>query len=202
MRQMQLLLETLLVFLSTEIDDFLVFVVLFALQKNAKSRALTFSGRFVAIVLVAVFSAFVSSLLLKIPHHYLRYLGFVPILLAVVKIIKDCRGKSGNDPNSKTDEKSDSKISSASFVGIFVSAFLLTLASSGDNLGIYIPFFLDLTFAQKISSVLEIAILNILWTLLQIKSSDLPVVQKIVSQTSRVLVPVVFILLGLSVLMM
>lgn len=192
---MQLFFETLLVFLSTEIDDFLVFVVLFALQKNAKSRSLTFSGRFVAIVLVAVFSAFVSSLLLKIPHHYLRYLGFVPILLAVVHVLKSLK-------KDKADEKSDSKISSASFVGIFVSAFLLTLASSGDNLGIYIPFFLDLTFAQKISSILEIAILNIFWTLLQIKSSDLPVVQKIVSQTSRILVPVVFILLGLSVLMM
>lgn len=192
---MQLFLETLLVFLSTEIDDFLMFVVLFALQKNAKSRAFTFSGRFVAIVLVAVFSAFVSSLLLKIPHHYLRYFGFVPILLAVVHVLKSLK-------KDNSDEKSDSKISSASLFAVFVSAFLLTLASSGDNLGIYIPFFLDLTFAQKISSILEIAVLNIFWTLLQIKSSDLPVVQKIVRETSRVLVPVVFALLGLSVLMM
>lgn len=192
---MQLFLETLLVFLSTEIDDFLMFVVLFALQKNAKSRVSTFSGRFVAIVLVAVFSAFVSSLLLKIPHRCQRYLGFVPILLAGVHVLKSLK-------KDKSDEKSDSKISSASLFVVFVSAFLLTLASSGDNLGIYIPFFLDLTFAQKIFSILEIAVLNVFWTLLQMKSSDLPVVQKIVSQMSRVLVPVVFILLGLSVLMM
>lgn len=193
---MQLLLETLLVFLSTEIDDFLVFVVLFAEQKNEKSRALVFSGRFVAIVLVAVFSAFAASLLLKIPHNYLHYLGFVPILLAFVHIIKS--RKSGNDEN----QKSEKIPSAASAVSLFVAAFLLTLASSGDNLGIYIPFFLDLTFAQKIFSICEIAVLNVLWTLLQIKSSGLPVVQKVVGQAGKVLVPVVFILLGISVLMM
>lgn len=186
---MQLFLETLLVFISTEIDDFLVFVVLFAVHKNMKSRFPLFSGRLFAIVLVAALSAFAAFLLSRIPENYLRYIGFVPIAIGILSIFKKDK-----------DEDSSGKIRAGNFLALFASAFLLTLASSGDNLGIYIPFFLDLSAAEKILSIVEIALLNVLWTLLQIKSSDFPVVQKLVKQAGKVLVPVVFILLGLSVL--
>lgn len=186
---MQLLLETLLVFISTEIDDFLVFVVLFAAHKNLKSRLTLFSGRLFAVALVAVLSAFAAFLLSRIPGNYLRYIGFVPIAIGILSIFKKDRN-----------EGSSGKIRAGSFLALFASAFALTLASSGDNLGIYIPFFLDLSVSEKIFSILEIAALNVLWTFLQIKSSDFPAVQKIVRQSGKVLVPVVFILLGLSVL--
>lgn len=195
---MQFFSETFLVFLSTEIDDFLVFVVLFALQKNAKSRASIFSGRFAAIVLVAIFSAFAASLLSKIPRNYLRYLGIIPIFIALLHVINSRKTESKNSADNKSKKFSDF----SSFLSAFAASFLLTLASSADNIGIYIPFFLDLSLAEKIFAVLEIAFLNILWTILQIKSANITVVKKIVGQTSRVLVPVVFILLGISVLMM
>lgn len=198
-------LETIFVFISTEIDDFLVFVVLFASQKNLKSRALIFSGRFFAVILTAVLSAFASSLLSRIPHFYLRFFGLVPLFIGgfhIFSIFKkdddDDKDFCKNRENSSERERSKKDFSAA--VSLFFSAFLLTLASSGDNAGIYIPFFLDFDFSEKILVILEIVFLNFFWTLFQAKSASLPFVEKIVRKTGKILVPAVFILLGISVL--
>ena len=199
---MRLFLETIFVFISTEIDDFLVFVVLFASQKNLKSRALIFSGRFFAVILAAVLSAFASSLLSKIPHFYLRFLGLVPLFIGGFRFFKkdddDDKDFCKNRENSSERERSKKDFSAA--VSLFFSAFLLTLASSGDNVGIYIPFFLNFGFSEKFLVILEIAFLNFFWTLFQAKSASLPFVEKIVRKTGKILVPAVFILLGISVL--
>ncbi len=193
---MRLFLETLFVFISTEIDDFLVFVVLFASQKNLRSRALIFSGRFFAVVLTAVLSAFASSLLSKIPHFYLRFFGLVPLFIGVYSIFK----KDDDDKDFCKNRENSSKRDFYAALSLFFSAFLLTLASSGDNAGIYIPFFLNFDFSEKILVILEIAFLNFLWTLFQAKSASLPLVEKIIRKAGKILVPAVFILLGISVL--
>ena len=195
---MRLFLETLFVFISTEIDDFLVFVVLFASQKKLKKRALIFSGRFFAVVLTAVLSAFASSLLSKIPHFYLRFFGLVPLFIGVYSIFKKDDDDDDKDFCKNRENSSKRKFSAA--VSLFFSAFLLTLASSGDNAGIYIPFFLNFDFSEKIFVILEIAFLNFLWTLFQAKSASLPLVEKIIRKAGKILVPAVFILLGISVL--
>ena len=197
---MRLFLETVFVFISTEIDDFLVFVVLFASHKNLKSRALLFSGRFFAVVLTAVLSAFASSLLSKIPHFYLRFFGLVPLFIGVFRIFSIFKKDDDDDKDFCKNRENLSKRDFAAAISLFFSAFLLTLASSGDNAGIYIPFFLNFDFSEKILVILEIAFLNFLWTLFQAKSASLPFVEKIVRKTGKILVPAVFILLGISVL--
>lgn len=193
---MRLFLETFFVFISTEIDDFLVFVVLFASHKSLKSRALIFSGRFFAVVLTAVLSAFASSLLSKIPHFYLRFFGLVPLFIGVFRIFK----KDDDDKDSCGMAAASSEKKILALLSLFSSAFLLTLASSGDNAGIYIPFFLDFSLKEKFLAIIEISLLNFLWTLFQIKAASLPVVEKVVRKTARILIPAVFILLGISVL--
>ena len=194
---MRLFLETFFVFISTEIDDFLVFVVLFASHKNLKSRALIFSGRFFAVVLTAVLSAFASSLLSKIPHFYLRFFGLIPLFIGGFSIFKK---DDDDDKDFCKNRENSSKKDFFAAISLFFSAFLLTFASSGDNAGIYIPFFLNFDFSEKILVILEIAFLNFLWTLFQAKSASLPFVEKIVRKTGKILVPAVFILLGISVL--
>lgn len=193
---MRLFLETFFVFISTEIDDFLVFVVLFASHKSLKSRALIFSGRFFAVVLTAVLSAFASSLLSKIPHFYLRFFGLVPLFIGVFRIFK----KDDDDKDSCGMAAASSEKKILALLSLFSSAFLLTLASSSDNAGIYIPFFLDFSLKEKFLAIIEISLLNFLWTLFQIKAASLPVVEKVVRKTARILIPAVFILLGISVL--
>ena len=195
---MRLFLETLFVFISTEIDDFLVFVVLFASQKVLKNCVLIFSGRFLAVFLAALISAFASSLLSALPHFYLRFLGLIPLVIGTVKIFKKNDEDDGENVFNK--HRNVAKGTFLAAVSLFFSAFLITLVSSGDNAGIYIPFFLDFSFSQKLFALGEISLLNFAWTLLQLKSASLPAAGKIVRKYGRVLVPAVFILLGISVL--
>jgi len=167
------------------------------LKKNLKKRALIFSGRFFAVVLTAVLSAFASSLLSKIPHFYLRFFGLVPLFIGCFRIFK-------KDDDDDKDFCGMAAVSSKkkilTLLSLFFSAFLLTLASSGDNAGIYIPFFLDFSLKEKLLAVLEISFLNFLWTLFQIKAASFPIVEKIIRKAARIMVPAVFILLGISVL--
>ncbi len=195
---MRLFLETLFVFISTEIDDFLVFVVLFASQKSSKNRVLIFSGRFLAVFLAALFSASASSLISALPRFYLRFLGLIPLVIGAVKIFR--KNDEDDDENVFNKHGNSAKGAFLAAVSLFFSAFLITLASSGDNAGIYIPFFLDFSFSQKFFALAEISFLNLAWTFLQLKSASLPVAGKIVRKYGRVLVPAVFILLGISVL--
>lgn len=194
---MQLFLETLLVFISTEIDDFIVFSLLFVLHRNAKGRFLIFLGRLSAVILVCAFSSFASFLLFKVPHSFLRYLGFIPLLMGVITVIKNLKNK-GEDSAERNRLPS---VKEGAGVSLLVSAFMLTLSSSGDNLGIYIPFFLDFNLLQKVLSILFISVLNIFWTILQIKTADIELVQTLVSKAGKILVPAVFFILGLSILM-
>ncbi|MBQ0051758.1 MAG: TMEM165/GDT1 family protein [Treponema sp.] len=177
-----LLARTFLTFLATEIDDFIVYVLFFG--QNKKSKASIFFGRLLATFVIAVLCGFVAQLLSKIPQNYLRFLGFVPFVLGIIRIFKK------DDDDEETAPKTAS---------LFLASFLLTCASSGDNVGIYIPFFVSMTFSQKLTSICGFVILQILWSLLQIKASDLPLVQKIIERFGRILVPVVFIVLGISI---
>lgn len=178
---LSVILASILTFIATEVDDFAVYVVLFAQKKDHKFSI--FMGQLTVVFLLAVLCAFVSIPLSKIPAQYLRFIGIIPIGLGIWSIFEK-----EEEHNFKT-------------TSLFLTSALLTLAASADNLGIYIPFFTSLSILEKSVSIGIFVILQSLWSFLQIKTADLPFVQKFVEKTSRFLVPVIFILLGILIIL-
>jgi len=176
------IISAILTFVATELDDFAVYVVLFAKQKSSKLSI--FLGQFTVLVLLSCLCAFLSIPLSRIPEQYLRFIGLVPIALGIWSVFD----KDEEDEPKKTGTNA------------FLTSALITISASADNLGIYIPYFTDLEIQGKVIAIVIFAVLQCFWSLLQIKTADIPVVQNFISKTSRILVPVLFILLGLMIL--
>jgi len=182
-----LTLGAFMTFLATEMDDFALFVILFAQYKN--NKAAVFWGHMIMMIIITVLCAFVSVPLSKIPEEYLRFLGIIPFCLGVIYIIKSIR-------NKDDDEEELEKFKGT---GIFVSSMLITLTASGDNVGVYIPAFIEFDVWEKIYILGIFVLLQCLWSFLQIKTAAIPAILKIVEKTSAVLIPAILMILGLLV---
>lgn len=180
------LLTAVLTFLSTEIDDFVVFVVLFSqaeTPEDKKSQFAVMLGQIIALVFITSVCAFVAYYLLKIPQKYLRFIGILPIALGIKAFF---------------DHDEEAKIPSST--SLFFTALLLTIVSSTDNLGVYIPVFTTYSTVQKIITIGLFAFFQVGWSFLQMNAARIPVVSRFIAKYSRWIIPVVFIGIGLIVI--
>ncbi len=184
----KILLTAFLTFVSTELDDFVVFVVLFN-NFQVKKKWLVVIGQMSALMIVTAVCSFVAYYLEKIPPQYLRFCGIVPILLG----IKELFDKDTDDKNEKPAKNK------AQGFGIIITAFLITIAASADNLEIYIPIFTKYTLSEKLITMAIFAVLQIGVSILQIKTTQISVVQTVLKKCKHWIVPVVFILLGIFI---
>ena len=77
---------------------------------------------------------------------------------------------------------------------------LITIANGADNIGVYIPLFAGFSLWQMGTALSVFSLMTGLWCLLSIRLSDLPVLQKLLRKYKPVLIPAVYILLGLYIL--
>ena len=77
---------------------------------------------------------------------------------------------------------------------------MLTIASGGDNLGIYIPYFASLDWSQTLVALLVFAIGIIIFCELSRVLSSMPLISETIEKYERIVVPLVFITLGLYIM--
>lgn len=186
----QTLTAAILSFIATEIDDFLVAVIIFAQYTKKTERASIIAGKYIGLAVLAGGSAFLAVFLSMFPHQYIGFLGLVPFALG----IKSCFKKNGDDPADKNN--TDIKKGAA----LILFSISITIGSGGDNIGVYIPLFASMNSAAKLITLIAYAFMQAAWCALQIMTAEILPVKKIISRTSRILVPAVFILLGLWIL--
>lgn len=83
---------------------------------------------------------------------------------------------------------------------LFWTVTLLTISSGGDNLGIYIPYFASLDWAQTLVALLVFAIGVIIFCELSRVLSSIPLISETIEKYERIIVPLVFIPLGLYIM--
>lgn len=182
-----LIISAVITFLATEMDDFALFVILYAENKN--NKAPVFWGHMLMMIVITVMCSFISIPLSKLEPEYIRFLGIIPFALGIIYIIK----------NIRNDEDDESKGSRFKATGLFAASFLLTLAASGDNIGVYIPVFTEIKVQEKLIVLAIFILLQCIWSFLQIKTSALPFIQKAVEKSSKILIPVILITLGIAI---
>ena len=83
---------------------------------------------------------------------------------------------------------------------LFWTVTLLTIASGGDNLGIYIPYFASLDWSQTLVALLVFVIGIIILCEISRVLSSIPLIFETIEKYERIIVPLVFILLGLYIM--
>ena len=93
-------------------------------------------------------------------------------------------------------------------IGTFISivsqllsgAALITLGNGADNLGVYAALFARSAPWEMALSALIFLLMALLWTHLASRLASLPALRRFIERRSRILVPAVFILLGIWIL--
>lgn len=181
------LLSAIVVFISTSIDD-LVLLILFHSQATTRFQRISILvGQILGIgvlVGISLVGSYLASRMLE--GWVIGLLGFIPIMLG----IKAMLGRQ---------EKKEESVN-AGRKSLLATVTLVTIASGGDNLGIYIPWFATLDGAYLGLTMLVFLVFALIFWSLGYLLANQSHIKTLLSRFSAVLVPVVFLLLGLVIL--
>jgi len=187
---MELVLTSIIAFISTNIDDIFILMLFFA-NKEYNRRQVVF-GQFAGISALIAISVVGSLIGLLVEQKYIGLLGLLPVYLGVRSIIKAL--------NRKSESLIDQAGRSQRTQGSWLSVAAVTFANGGDNIGIYIPFFATLTPVQKSITIVIFFVMVAIWCLVAGYLSHHPIVAKNIEKYGHLITPVILILLGIYIL--
>jgi len=167
-------------FAATNIDDLFLLTLFFAHRIPARRIVAGQYLGFAAIILISLIGAFAA---LKVPHIWVRLLGVLPLALGLKQLLRLGKGD-GETPQ---------------FGSAILSIALVTLSNGGDNVGVYVPFFV----IARVYLPVILGVYAILIAALCLAGRWLgrhPLVLKAVDRWGHWIVPLVFIALGIFVL--
>lgn len=193
------LISALAVFVSTSIDYLVILTIVFAQARNKKNIGHVIGGQYLGGAILVAVSLIASFVLHFIPEEWITgLLGIVPIILGIRVAVKgeDEDENGEEDEESKLKEKLETRKSSR----LFWTIALITIASGGDNLGVYIPYFTSLSVSEIIVAVIIFAVAILVLCYIGYKLSTIRFISKILEKYERIVVPIVYIALGIFIM--
>ncbi len=183
------------VFISTSIDYLLIITVIFAQTRSRKRLAHIVGGQYLGTAILVAVSLLAAFVLHFIPQEWvIGFLGLVPISLGIWAAFK--KEEDEEDEEEEVREKLEARKSAL----LFWTVTLITIASGGDNIGIYIPYFASMPAGEITAALAVFALATALLCLLGFKLSAVRLIAKTLEKYERIIVPVVYICLGLYIM--
>lgn len=189
---MELVIASIIAFATTNIDDIFILTLFFGDTKYG-SRAVVL-GQYLGIgTLIAI--SFVGSFIgLVIDPKYVGLLGMIPVYLGIKSVV-----------NIKREEKEESALEcnpddANNHIQKTLSVASVTIANGGDNISIYIPLFVTLTVAGRLTMAFIFLLMTAVWCIAAKYLANRPLVKKGVEKYGQFIRPFVFILLGIYII--
>ncbi len=176
------MISSIAAYISTNIDDIFVLMILLAQAKGAAKRKLI-AGHFLGVTLLTAISMGGALGLQNLPLKYVGLLGLVPIALGI-----------------KAWFDRDDAETTAGAVGIWSMA-TITLGNGADNIGVYIPLFTGFSAMERMITVVTFAGMTALWVWLANSLAAFPKVKAVIQRYKCILIPIVFVLLGVFIIL-
>ena len=176
-------------FVSTNIDDIFILMILFAQVHDPRGIRRIIAGQYFGIRILPAISILGALGTQIFPPSYIGLLGFLPLFLGIRSWIT--YRSSQKKPEQEPDE--NTPIS-------FLSVSMLTMANGADNIGVYIPVFSSYSVPEFAVTLLVFVVMLALWCYLGRKLADHPYIKDKIARYQHVLVPLVLIGLGISIL--
>ena len=119
-------------------------------------------------------------------------LGLIPLYLGIRYLVK-------GEEEAEEEEIID-QLNARPSNQMFWTVALITIASGGDNLGIYIPYFASIELGQIITAIILFAIFIVGLCWLSQRLARLSFMEETLEKYEQIIVPVVFIGLGIYIL--
>ena len=189
----QTIISAIGVYISTSIDYLIILIILFAQLSQNKQKWHIYAGKYLGTGLLVGASLVAAYVVNFVPEAWMvGLLGLIPIYLGIRFAIV---GEGEEEEEEIIERFEQSKANQ-----LFWTVTLLTIASGGDNLGIYIPYFASLDWSQTLVALLVFAIGIIIFCELSRVLSSMPLISETIEKYERMVVPLVFITLGLYIM--
>lgn len=193
----QTIISAIGVYISTSIDYLIVLIILFAQISQNKQKWHIYAGQYLGMGLLVGVSLVAAYVVNFVPKAWMvGLLGLIPIYLGIRFAIVG----EGEEEEEEEEEKIIERLEQSKANQLFWTVTLLTIASGGDNLSIYIPYFASLDWAQTLVALLVFAIGVIIFCELSRVLSSIPLISETIEKYERIIVPLVFIPLGLYIM--
>lgn len=189
----QTALTAVILYTATALDLLVILLIYFARAQTKREYRDIYIGQFLGSGALIVISLFFAFVLHYVPEKWmLGLLGIIPLYLGIkVALFDDCEGEAR--AKRELDKKGLSKL-----VGIVA---LVTLASCGaDNIGLFVPYFVSLTLAQVIVTLIVFVIMIFLLVFSAQKLAKVPGIGETVEKYNRWIMAIIYIGLSLYIL--
>ena len=190
----QTIISAIGVYISTSIDYLIILIILFAQLSQNKQKWHIYAGQYLGTGLLVGVSLVAAYVVNFVPEAWMvGLLGLIPIYLGIRFAIV-------GEGEEEEKEEIIERLEQSKANQLFWTVTLLTISSGGDNLGIYIPYFASLDWAQTLVALLVFAIGVLIFCELSRVLSSIPLISETIEKYKRIIVPLVFILLGLYIM--
>lgn len=190
----QTIISAIGVYISTSIDYLIILIILFAQPSQNKQKWHIYAGQYLGTGLLVGVSLVAAYVVNFVPEAWMvGLLGLIPIYLGIRFAIV-------GEGEEEEEEEIIERLEQSKANQLFWTVTLLTISSGGDNLGIYIPYFASLDWAQTLVALLVFAIGVLIFCELSRVLSSIPLISETIEKYKRIIVPLVFILLGLYIM--
>lgn len=190
---LQTIFSAIAVYISTSIDYLFILLIIFSQSQTKKGTTHIYWGQYLGTGILVAVSLFAAYILNFIPKDWIiGLLGIIPITLGLHVAFN-------GDEDENEDELAD-KINHRDSTRLFWTVTLITLASGGDNLGIYIPYFTALSPSEIMIVLTVFAISVSLLCFISYRLANISYLSETLEKYERIIVPLVFIGLGIFIL--
>lgn len=190
---LQTIFSAIAVYISTSIDYLFILLIIFSQSQTKKGLRQIYFGQYLGTGILVAVSLFAAYVLNFIPQDWIiGLLGLIPIYLGIrVAMVGE---------EEAEEEEVVEKLKSGGASRLFWTVSLITIASGGDNLGIYIPYFASISFSEIIIALVVFAISIAVLCYISYRLAQISFVADTLEKYERIIVPVVFIGLGFFIL--
>lgn len=171
-------------FAATNVDDILLLTLYFARRTPVRN---IIAGQYLGFLAIILISCVGLLITLAIPHTWIRVLGLIPLFLGLKQLAARFRQDKEEEP--------------ATYKPGTLSIALVTLSNGADNIGVYVPF-LSVNRSRLWVILMVYAVLVAVWCAAGRWLGKHPLVSSTVNRAGHILVPVVFICLGIWILIL
>lgn len=175
-------------FIATNTDDLFLNMLLYLRSSGKGEDAAITTGKFMGTAVLLTVSCLGAAGLQKLAANWLWLMGFIPLALGIKEII--------NYKNNDSADDIDVAGTSTSAIG----AMFITLASGADNIGIYLPLMAGFTYGQMAVAGVVFFAMTGLFCFLGKQLAHIPAIQSLAHRYRQVLVPAVYIILGIYII--
>lgn len=186
------ILTAIVAFIATGIDEIVVLTIIFVQATKSKSIKDVYIGQQIGMIVLLALSTLAVFGITFISEKWIGLLGLLPIIQGVRFWING--GDDDDDDDDEIIEKTNK------FNSLILSVAVIAIAGGGEELAIYIPYFASLSPFNLVITLITFNVLVPIWCTLCRMISSLKQIQETIETYERILVPIVFIGLGLFVL--